>query len=260
MQNIFKFLHSQFKWGKALLLETNAVEKLSEEIKKIIELKIFNIIPGNLLTHPDFLEISIEAGSKYINLNQIRKMSLFLQNSSIYSGKKIVLMKNAETLNIYSGNAILKQIEELSENNLVIFITLNFNMVLSSIHNRCIRLRKIYDFQKEKFELKYGVFFLQSVSVEDKILFVEDIISSNNKLEWSNFVSNTEILVQNLFYKSISNLSLSEIEEKIFFQFQDVSSKSFFLLMHKVYKIFNDQIKYDLDLKTSIILILNEFL
>ena len=52
---------------------------------------------------------------KKIKIEQIRKLLVFLSKSTYYKGVKIVLLDNAEYLNINSSNALLKAIEEPSK-------------------------------------------------------------------------------------------------------------------------------------------------
>ncbi|MBF8247063.1 MAG: hypothetical protein ISN64_03700 [Rickettsia sp.] len=253
-------MHLEFAkyFGKAILIETNSVDLTISAIEDSLKINILKNFKGNLFDHPDFLEIS--TSSKYINLNQIRQVSLFLQKTSIYSGYKIVLIKNAESLNIFASNAFLKQIEELSPNNLVILITESFYKIIYTIYNRCLRLRNFYTKLKIVFNKEFSFFFLKSTTFTDKIIFIEKITEKSNWTLWKNFMFHTELLIKNMLYKSLFDYSLSQIEEKIFFQFKNRSSYSFFLLLEKIYSLVNNSYRYDLDQRTSVLIVLNEFL
>ncbi len=50
-----------------------------------------------------------------VKIDQIRKLILFLNKTTYYKGLKLVLIDNAEKLNINSSNALLKSIEEPSK-------------------------------------------------------------------------------------------------------------------------------------------------
>ena len=58
----------------------------------------------------------LDSTDKNIKIEQIRKLLQFLNKSTYYKGIKIVLLDNAEHLNINSSNALLKAIEEPSKN------------------------------------------------------------------------------------------------------------------------------------------------
>ncbi len=67
-------------------------------------------------THANFFLLDVTNNDENIKIEQIRKLLLFLNKSTYYKGLKIVLLDNAEYLNVHSSNALLKAIEEPSEN------------------------------------------------------------------------------------------------------------------------------------------------
>ena len=75
--------------------------------------KSFNLVKEN--THPNFFLISLKESKKNIEISQIREMISFCNKSSFNNQHKIILIDNAEYLNINSVNAILKIIEEPNE-------------------------------------------------------------------------------------------------------------------------------------------------
>ena len=73
-----------------------------------------------------------------IKIDQIRKLLVFLSKSTYYKGVKIVLLDNAEYLNINSSNALLKAIEEPSKDTYFFIINSDPTKIINTIKSRCI--------------------------------------------------------------------------------------------------------------------------
>ena len=73
-----------------------------------------------------------------IKIDQIRKLLLFLNKSTYYKSLKIVLLDNAEYLNINSSNALLKAIEEPSKDTYFFIINNDSQKIMNTIKSRCI--------------------------------------------------------------------------------------------------------------------------
>ena len=109
----------------------NYIFSKNEDTKyDLIKNKInLNSISYNLvknLSHPNFFLISSKDLKKNIEIEQVRNMLNFLNKSTFDNKKKIVLIDNAEDLNISSSNALLKSLEEANESNLFL-LTHNIN-------------------------------------------------------------------------------------------------------------------------------------
>ncbi len=81
-----------------------------------------------------------EEGSDAIKIDQIRHLHSFIENTSLYGEKKIVLIRMAEQMNIAASNALLKMLEEPQGDSLLILLTENFESLLPTIVSRCQRL------------------------------------------------------------------------------------------------------------------------
>jgi len=78
---------------------------------------------------------------KTIKIDTIREMIKISNTKPILSIKKIFIINDADTMTIEAQNAILKLIEEPSENNLIILIVSNKNAMLPTILSRCQIIR-----------------------------------------------------------------------------------------------------------------------
>ena len=85
-----------------------------------------------------------------IKIDQIRKLLLFLNKSTYYKSVKIVLLDNAEYLNINSSNALLKAIEEPSKDTYFFIINNDSQKILNTIKSRCIDFVINFNFLKKK--------------------------------------------------------------------------------------------------------------
>ena len=75
--------------------------------------------------YPDF--IIVEADGTVIKKQQIKLLQEEFKTKSVYENKKIYLIKEAEKMNQYSLNTILKFLEEPEENIIAFLVTKNVN-------------------------------------------------------------------------------------------------------------------------------------
>ena len=133
----------------------NYIFSKNEDTKyDLIKNKInLNSISYNLvknLSHPNFFLISSKDLKKNIEIEQVRNMLNFLNKSTFDNKKKIVLIDNAEDLNISSSNALLKSLEEANESNLFL-LTHNINRnLLDTISSRCLTFKLNFDYSEIK--------------------------------------------------------------------------------------------------------------
>ena len=85
-----------------------------------------------------------------IKIDQIRKLLLFLNKSTYYKSVKIVLLDNAEYLNINSSNALLKAIEEPSQDTYFFIINNDSQKIMNTIKSRCIDFVINFNFLEKK--------------------------------------------------------------------------------------------------------------
>lgn len=89
--------------------------------------------------HPDVKYIVHE--KKNITVDDIRKQLLYDVGIKPYQGPyKIYLIDEAEKMNEAAQNALLKTIEEPPEYAIIIFLTINAEMLLPTINSRCVLL------------------------------------------------------------------------------------------------------------------------
>ena len=150
----------------------------------------------NNKNHPDFLIIepssfikvktakSLDSQKAIINnmglikIEQIRDIKTFLNQKSIESEKKIVLIVDAHLLNEAASNCLLKTLEE-PNNGIFILLTSKLNLLLDTIKSRCQLIRF------KSFSSKQLDYFLQNNFDPTKLditknLNSQDLVNSAN--------------------------------------------------------------------------------
>ena len=96
---------------------------LSNEEDNSYELNNFSINSNNKSfinvnngTHPNFFLLDSNFLDENIKIEKVRNLLVFLRKSTFNKNLKIVLIDNAEHLNVSSSNALLKSIEEPEKN------------------------------------------------------------------------------------------------------------------------------------------------
>ena len=107
--------------------------------------KVFNDDKSSLLieneTHANVLFIKKKENKKTIEIDQIREIIKFTNQSTFNNKSKFIIIDNVEYLNINSSNALLKSLEEPNAN---VFFFLIFNPamnILDTIKSRCLEYK-----------------------------------------------------------------------------------------------------------------------
>lgn len=89
-------------------------------------------------SHPDLLVIESEEKSTVIKVDQIRQLIQFSQITS-ETGKKIIIIHDADEMNLNAANALLKTLEEPTNNCYLILVTSYPKKLPITIVSRCQR-------------------------------------------------------------------------------------------------------------------------
>ena len=100
--------------------------------------------------HPNFFLLENKDNEENIKINDVRNIQKFLSKSTYKSNIKIVLIDNAEYLNINSSNALLKALEEPNNNTFFFIINNNSKKILSTIRSRSIEFKFFFDLNERK--------------------------------------------------------------------------------------------------------------
>ena len=89
-------------------------------------------------SHPDFQHI--DNGEKTIGVDLIRKSSEFLQKTAQLGHNKVVLINACENMTESAANALLKTLEEPTNNSYLILVCNDSNLLLPTIVSRCTQI------------------------------------------------------------------------------------------------------------------------
>ena len=98
--------------------------------------KSFNLVKE--LVHPNFFLIKTDEGKEQIGIDKIRKSFDFINRTSMNDDYRVIMIDNAEFLNLNSSNALLKIIEEPNDKLIFILIQDSSYKMLDTIKSRCI--------------------------------------------------------------------------------------------------------------------------
>ncbi len=99
--------------------------------------------------HPNFFLLDSFSTEKEIKIEQARNLIKFLNTSTYLNNKKVVLIDNAELLNISSSNSLLKSIEEPSEETLFLIIHNSSNKIIETIKSRALEFKIFFNFNEK---------------------------------------------------------------------------------------------------------------
>jgi len=127
-----------------------------EELNKY-SVNNFSIDPDNKsykslcnFTHPNFFLLENNVFEENIKIESVKNILKFLNKSTYYLGIKIVLIDNAEYLNINSSNALLKTLEEPNNNTFFFIVHNSANKILDTIRSRCIQFKFFFTSSEKK--------------------------------------------------------------------------------------------------------------
>ena len=100
--------------------------------------------------HPNFFLLENNTHEESIKIENVRNILRFLNKSTYNSNIKIVMIDNAEYLNVNSSNALLKVLEEHNDNTFFFIIHNDSNRILDTVKSRCIQFRFFFTLSEKK--------------------------------------------------------------------------------------------------------------
>ena len=173
--------------GKSLLVKHCLYQFFDDENSKLLL---------NNNTHPNVLNIKKKDGKKNIEIDQIREIIKFTNQSSFNNKLKFIIIDDVENLNINSSNALLKSLEEP---NLNVYFILIFNSemkISDTIRSRCL-------------EFKIDLKLKETKAIVDN--YYNESIYDNLNENLKNYYTTPKFLISLITYFRKNDLSFSEI-------------------------------------------------
>lgn len=89
-------------------------------------------------SHPDFKHVGCAEGKRDISVDQVRDMLAFLALSGGESSRRVVLLRDAEQLNLHAANAMLKGLEEPPYGSLMLIVANDIQRLPATVRSRCL--------------------------------------------------------------------------------------------------------------------------
>ena len=180
----------------AYLIETNYKDKLL--LAKIMINKILlldsNYTYDDLLNNGDLIIIDEEAN--IIKAEVIESIKERFKTTSLLNSKRIYVINNAEKLNNYASNKLLKFLEEPEKDIIAILITENKNNLIETIISRCFSIRFFVRDNNNEYDEEYL----------DKLFnFIINIEENKEKAIAFQNINNNEYILDRITLKKFLN-------------------------------------------------------
>ena len=190
------------------LLSSNEKDKYSIKDYLINESNLsYKLLDTNL--HPNFFLIGNNLLEKDIKIEQVRNLLKFLNKSTYTRNLKIVMIDNAENLNLNSSNALLKAIEEPQDSTFFFIIHNSTSKILDTVKSRCTEFKFSFTTSKKK---NIFVNIIKQYRKEFKINEINEIVENY-------YFDTPGNLVKYLLALDKANISISENTLKCIYHF-----------------------------------------
>ena len=168
---------------------------------------ISKLISSN--SHPNVLKVYRKNDKKIIDIDQIREMIKFTNQTSFNNDRRFIIIENVNLLGINSANALLKSIEE--PNNKIHFILINNSefKVLETIKSRCLEF-KLNLLNSEVMEI-VNYHFEADIYKDINLDFINNYNSPSFLISLVNFLESNDLSIKD---NSIENLLAYIIKNK----------------------------------------------
>ena len=231
---------------------------------------ISKLISSN--SHPNVLRIYKKNDKKIIDIDQIRDMIQFTNQTSFNNDRRFIIIENVNLLGINSANALLKSIEE--PNNKIYFILINNSefKTLETLKSRCqefklnllnpevieivnyhfnnniykdINLDFVNNYNSPSFLISL-VNFLESNDLSIKDNSIEDLLSyiiKNKSYVSNDFIKEyLNLFIELFFYKNINMSKKISFKIKKYFYLKLSFVKKYNLDFESFFLEFNDKL------------------
>jgi DNA polymerase-3 subunit delta' len=213
-------------------------------------------------TNQDVLFITAEE-NKNIKIDEIRKLKSILSRSTLSKNPRFIIIDEVEFINENSVNALLKSLEEPSENNFFILINNQQSELIKTISSRCLKSNIFLNTREVNKVISH---LIENYNIENLVDFSKDLtpglfIRFNEIFLQLDITKNDEIQAQinklfNAYKKKkdkiLINLSLFLIEKHFYELIKKNENNLDFLLGTKssIIRIINEFIYYNLNINS----------
>ncbi len=177
------------------------LDKQNYDLKnnKVVKDIIHNQFMNNL--HPSVIFLKGSDFSK-IKIDNIRDLKVKILKTSLNNEKRFIILDSVDIFNINSLNALLKIIEEPSENNFFILTNNNSKKIPETVKSRCIELKIIMKSEDKKFVAQKLLTKFGQKSFFD----YDESLSPGNYLKFNYLIETININLDDPFIKNLNTL------------------------------------------------------
>lgn len=232
--------------------------------------KSYKLVCKNM--HPNFFYLESSIVGEDIKIGQVRDVLKFMAKTTYSRDLKIIMIDNAEYLNRYSSNALLKALEEPSNNTFFFIIHNSSFKILDTIKSRCVEFkfflntsqkRKILENVIKDYKKDFNIenmnesFFFDTPGNLLKCLII--LKDSNINISKDNLSCISYLIEKFKNSKDSDLLILISLFVERFYNQQCLSNiknlNNYLVNLSKILKYIDEMKKFNLDKKSSLILI-----
>ena len=223
-------------------------------------------------SHPNIFKIKKRKDKKMIDIEQIREMIQFTNQTSFNNDRRIIIIEDINLLGINSANALLKSIEEPNSKTYYILINNSEFKILETIKSRCLEFKSnllnsevmeivnyyfnsdvykdinldfINNYNSPSFLISL-VNFLESNDLSIKECNIEDLLTyviKNKSYTSDEFIKEyLNLFIELFFYKNINNSKKISFKIKKYFYLKLSFVKKYNLDFESFFLEFNDKL------------------
>jgi DNA polymerase-3 subunit delta' len=120
-------IHGPGGWGETVLADALALRLIDHAGGK----------PAAEVAHPDLRWLTPEGAGEQIRIEAIRALVEFMQQTPQIAAQKVAVVCNADAMNPYAANALLKTLEEPPPDSHIVLVCETLTTLLPTIRSRC---------------------------------------------------------------------------------------------------------------------------
>lgn len=262
MNSVLSHAFKKSRLSNSCIIATQNVSNALQKCEQFVQDCILNDIQSDLRHNPDYMLVRVDEKSKVISIDQIREFKAFLQKTAMMS-YKVGILYEADLMNINAANSCLKILEEPTLNSYIFLITNRINQIPITVRSRCAVFK---DDESTIYEpsIKYDEvlqLFYSSVSVNLRSEIIKKLSHknpSNNQLFYDIGAAILELISKLVKKRHNIDVSLDYKEELLFLRSQNIEIQQLLQKAQKIDLTLQNVAKYDLDLVTSFITMIEE--
>ncbi|MDC3053164.1 DNA polymerase III [Candidatus Pelagibacter sp.] len=187
--------------GKKILVNHLLNYLYSKNIEQFYDLKNNEYQTNNNLSllisnnsHPNIFKIQKKKDKKIIDIDQIREMIQFTNQTSFNNKRKFIIIEDINLLGINSANALLKSIEEPNDKTYYILINNSEYKILDTIKSRCLEF-KLNLMNSETIEIVNN-YFNSDKYIDINLDFINNYNSPSFLISLVNFLENNDLSIK----------------------------------------------------------------